>query len=914
VHFRVLGPLEVAADDGSAVRLSAGRARIVLALLCAAPGQVVSRDRLIDLAWRGQPPATAVTQLHAYISGLRQKLESRYIVTEADGYTLRAGQDEVDLLRMRSLARQAHELAGREDLRGAATLLAEATGLWRGRPFTGFDLPELDTTARLIEEEYLGVLESYAEAGLRAGDHAALVLPLTEACGQHPLREKLHAALITALTRSGRSADALTAYHRLRTGLAEELGVDPSQGLQQLYLSLLGQETATAPVRPAQLPPGIGDFTGRAGDVRRLCAELAAAGELPAVLAVAVVSGAGGIGKTALAIQAAHLAAGQFTDGQLYVDLGGASASPAVPADVLAQLLRDLGSSVQDLPRGVAELTARFRSILAGRKMLLVLDDAKDAAQVRPLLPGTAGCAVLVSSRASLADLAGARHLGLTELDADEADELFTRIIGIDRAAAEPEAAGRVLRSCAGLPLAIRIAGARLAVRTGWSIGAMADRLEAEHSRLAELHVGDMAVRASFRLSYTALTRERAEVFRLLGLSAPGTLSLAAAAALTGLDVTAAERVLDELADVHLVDAQEHGRYRLHELLRLFAAELAAGELGQAERDAAIRRLIAWYAAALRAAAQALRPAMPWTVGGPSAGQIPAFATRGEALAWCDLEEPALLWAAATATAHGWHDLVVPIALSSRHYYTISGSPQTSERVQRLGLASARPLGDEAACATILYNLSYALDLAGDHQAARSYLEEALTAYRRLGDRTGEAYCLAGLARSYRGQGRYAAALEQNERAVRIAEELGNGLLRGGLLHNLSRTLFHMADYEGSAARSGEAVRLMLEHGDPADEGLARTGLGEALRALGRLDEAVEQFRLAIAIGAELGNSYRRITDALIQLAATLADLGRTGEARQIWARAVRLTEQTAEPRASEFRAQLEAVREKLDA
>jgi DNA-binding SARP family transcriptional activator len=918
-EFRVLGPLEVIGGDGTPVRLPGGRARVVLALLCATPGRVVTRDRLIDVAWGGAPPPTAVTQLHGYISGLRQLLAGpgqqarpgqEVIVTDGEGYALRAGPDEVDLLRMRTLVREARDQPG---------LLKEAVGLWRGHPFTGLDVPALDAAADLIEEEYLAALEAYAEAGPR-GDGQALIVPLARACDRHPLREGLHAALITALARSGRQADAIAAYHRLRAGLTEELGIDPGPELRGLYLRLLDQDgyypASTPVVRPAQLPPDIGDFTGRAGYVRRLGAALAATADRPAVLTISTVSGAGGIGKTALAVHAAHLAAPQFPDGQLYVDLGGASDHPADPADVLARLLRDLGSPAEDAPVTVAELTGRYRSVLADRKVLLLLDDAKDAAQVRPLLPGTADCLVLVTSRATLADLTGTYRFDLAELDRDEAGELFTRIVGADRVAAEPEAARRVLRSCAGLPLAIRIAGARLAARPRWTIEAMASRLAAGRDRLNELRVGDLAVRASFQLSYSTLGTAQAHAFRLLGLTPAGTFGLSAAAALTGLTMAETESVLDELTDAHLLEAPEPGRHRLHDLLRLFAAELAAAGLSQAERDAATHRLVSWYAAALRSAGQALRPD-PLPPGGDlelprTTGDIPGFAAHKDALTWCELEEPSLLWAIGAAAASRWHDHVVCMACLIWRYYFIAGSPHALERIQRLAAASARELGDDAAYATVQSHLGWACTGTGSYQAALDCFREALTVRERLGDRLGAAAVLGSFASAFDGLGRHAEALERETRACRMAEELGAGLLQGRQLHNQSHTLFKLGDYETAAARGAEAVRLLRQHGDRVCEGLARTGLGMALHALGRQDEALVQHRLAVAIQSELGASHRQRTESLIQLTAMLADLGRPEEARQTWAQAMHLTERDAEPRASDYRAQLEAVREKL--
>jgi NB-ARC domain/Bacterial transcriptional activator domain len=369
------------------------------------------------------------------------------LVTRPDGYVLRA---DVDLMRMRELITFAGRCLEGGNLDQAAASYSEALALWRGRPFTGLDRGDLATTADLIEQEYVSALEAFAETELLRGNHGLL-----------------------------------------------------TQRLQALYQQVLSGDLDMAgpdvPM-PAQLPATISDFTGRAEPVAELLDALAADADAdaahPAALVISAVSGIGGIGKSVLAVHVAHRAAAGFPDGQLYVNLAGASADPAVPAEVLSRLLRDLGVPAAHVPADADERAARYRSLLAGRRVLIVLDDARDAAQVRPLLPGAAGCAVIVTSRARLADLVGAQRIDLDELNRAEARELFTRIVGVGRVRAEPEAVEQILNSCSGLPLAIRIVAAKLAARPGWSIASVAGRLAAEHDRLAELKCGDLAVRA----------------------------------------------------------------------------------------------------------------------------------------------------------------------------------------------------------------------------------------------------------------------------------------------------------------------------------------------------------------------------------------------------------------------------------
>ena len=469
MEFRVLGTLEVSGTDGARVRLPAGRARTVLALLCANPGRVVSRDRLVDKAWNGAPPSTAVTQVHGFISALRRVLGPAAILTSGNGYLITAG--ETDLDRMRALILRARSLREEGSPETAAGCLREALALWRGRPFEGLGCDSLETAADLIESERVTALEEYAETELALGNAAELAAPLAAWAGQYPLRERLRASLIHALLLTGRQAEAIAAYHELRRLLSDELGVDPGPALRGLYERILkGDHTLMAPggastPAPAQLPAAVAVFTGCVAQVDELVSALSH--RTPAAVAVVAVSGIGGVGKSALAVHVAHLMRADFPDGQVFVNLAGTTGEPVSAADVLARLLRDFGVAPGDVPTGFDERSARYRSVLAGKRVLLVLDDARDAAQVRPLLPGSPACAVLVTSRAMLTDLAGAVHLGLPVMAPGEGAELFAKIVASYRAAAEPDTAAENVAPYAGLPLAIRIAGPSLRCRRG---------------------------------------------------------------------------------------------------------------------------------------------------------------------------------------------------------------------------------------------------------------------------------------------------------------------------------------------------------------------------------------------------------------------------------------------------------------
>src|SRR6185437_2748391 len=485
---------------------------------------------------------------------------------------------------------------------------------------------------------------------LALGGHDQAVAEVRRLLADHPLREGLWLLLMRALDGAGRHAEALEAYGQARDAISGQLGVDPGAELRQLHADLLAKDTAPAGVitvsipggatppllgglpappdppgptrrgrpapalRPAQLPADIADFTGRDEQVKRLSDLLSGTGATgdPGAVRIAVVAGSGGLGKTSLAV---HRVRRRFPDGQLYVDLLGATAAPLLPGDVLARFLRDLGVDGRDVPVDEDERAARYRTTLARRRMLVVLDNARDAAQVRPLLPGSALSAVLVTTRSRMPDLASTKLVDLNVLDDDEALKLFVKVVGEERAAAEPEATAELLDACAGLPLAIRICAARLVTRSGWTIRAMAGRLTDEHRRLDEMRAGDLAVRASFEVSFTSLPPstdkqgiDPALAFRLLGLWQGPSISAVAAAALFGVPEYSAEDALEVLVDTHLLESVTTDRYRFHDLLRVYAAERAEADLPAAERDAAVTRLLTWYMRTADAAASVISP------------------------------------------------------------------------------------------------------------------------------------------------------------------------------------------------------------------------------------------------------------------------------------------------------------------
>jgi DNA-binding SARP family transcriptional activator len=624
VRFGVLGPLEVT-DGRRRVWIPSAKQRMLLAALLLRAGELVTLDQLAEAIWGDALPDDPRKVVQTYISRLRHLLgDAGPIHSQPEGYVLTVARDEVDLGRFEMLLEQARETADSGDRHREAALLREALGLWRGEPLADMSSAALhrEVVARLAEQR-LEALHRRIDAELALGRHAELVAELRALTERHPLREQVWAQLMTALYRCGRQADALAAYQRVRRLLAEELGMDPGPELRALHQAILtGDPALMVPVTSArrgawvgqfQLPVDVADFVGRVGLIDQVTSLL---DDDRRVLIVAL-SGPAGVGKTALAVHVAHRLVGRFPDGQLYVDLHGAAAGPRPlqPLEVLGRFLRALGMEPAAVPASLEEASGAFRSWVAGRRVLVVLDNAADAAQVVPLLPASAGCGVLVTSRRVLAGLAGAAHRHLDGLADAEVLELLGCLAGQERMAAEPEAAAEVARCCGSLPLALRIAGARLAARPAWPVRALAERLADQERRLDELEMGEVGVRASFQVSHQQLhcsddpvDREAAGAFGLLGMLHGPEVGAPVAAWLLDASEPAAERVLERLVDAQLLQTPAPGRYRLHDLLRLYARELAHQHHPGPARAAALTRALGFYMASAWRTLALLRP------------------------------------------------------------------------------------------------------------------------------------------------------------------------------------------------------------------------------------------------------------------------------------------------------------------
>ena len=955
MRFRLLGPLEIRAGEDW-LGIGAPKWRAVLAALLIKAGQIVPADVLINEVWPDTPPAKAGNLISIYVLRLRRLLgdtDSTLLVTRAPGYLLRLAPGDTDAQVFEDLVRTGRRAYAAGDPEQAAAQLAEALALWHGSPLA--DVPAttlVETEAERLADLRLDAAELRVTAELACGSHAQVIPELRRLLADHSLRENLWLLLMRALDGAGRHAEALEAYGQARSVLAEELGVDPGAELRQCYAELLAKDDALtkdagdapgsisaatvtassgiassspAPAEarvqwpvpvPAQLPADVADFTGRDDQVRHLVDLLSSAGadDEAGAVRIALVASAGGLGKTSLAVHAAHRVRGSFSDGQLYVDLLGATPHPLPAADVLARFLRDLGVDGREIPVDEDERAARYRTILAGRRMLIVLDNARDAAQVRSLLPGSASCAVLVTTRSRMADLASTRLVDLNVLDDDEALTLFARVVGDERAAAEPEATAELLLACAGLPLAIRICAARLATRSGWTIQAMANRLRDTRRRLDELRVGDLAVRASFQVSFTTLPAsarpggvDPADAFRMLGLWHGPSISSAAAAALFGTTEDLASDALEILVDARLLESTSPDRYKFHDLLRVYSSERAVADLPEPTRNAAIARLLEWYMRTADAASTAVVPDR-YDIPLVPAGTAPplSFGTAEEALAWYDGERVNLVAATRQAAESGLHEIAWRLPAPLFQLFSSRGNWTDGIATNRIALESARQVGDRQGEAWILNNLGDALGFTRQAEGI-DCLERSLAIRREIGDRMGEAQAANNLADAYHWLGRTDEALELYRRALELNRKVGRRHGEGIALVNLGWTLLDLARAEEAIDHLLQARQAFAEIGYADGVGYALHHLGRCYLLLGRDADALECLRQAMASHQATGNR-RRQAATLRSLAGAQNRAGLTAEARESWTQAVAIFEALGDSaEAAEIRAEQDA-------
>jgi DNA-binding SARP family transcriptional activator/Tfp pilus assembly protein PilF len=898
LEFALLGPLLVR-DRSAELRVAPGGQRAVLAALLLDVGQVVADDELTEVVWGASPPVSARAALRNLVSRLRASLgnaERGLILRQPPGYLIGSDGIELDVSRFEALVAAART-ASRDGQWGAAAAQAGgALALWRGEPLAdaGSELLAIQHAPRLAEMRLLAY-ETKLGADLSLGRHADAVPELRRLAAAHPLRENLHAQLMLALYRDGRQGEALDAYQHARQVLIGELGTEPGVKLQDLHRQILagdaaltaqepgaatgsgpGLVTAAAPAQivPRQLPGAVRHFVGRGRELAALSALLVPeSGQPPGTVVISAIGGTAGVGKTALALQWAHRVADRFPDGQLYVNLRGYDPDqPVAAADALAGFLRALGMPGEQIPADTQERAAAYRSLLAGQRVLVVLDNAREADQVRPLLPGGSSCAVVVTSRDAQAALVardGAARLELDLLQPGDAADLLCELIG-DRSAADPDATAVLAACCCRLPLALRVAAEIANARPGTPLADLAGELAVQQDRLDLLDAGRdarTAVRAVFSWSYRHLDDATARAFRLAGLHPGPDLEIYAIAALTDTTAAQAGRLLGQLARAHLIQPAAPGRYSMHDLLGDYARELAVHCDSDDQRRAALTRLFDHYlhtaATAMNALAPAerhLRPAIP-----QPATPAPPVGHAAQARAWLDAERASLVTVAAHAAAHDWPGHATRLsAILYRYLHTAAYYPEAST-IHACARRAAHNTGDQAAEADALTGLGVVDWEQGRYPQAAEHLQQALALYRETGDRPGQARAFNNLGIADWGQGRYVQAADHYRQALALYRETGDRHGEAHVLNNLGNIERRAGRYPQATSNLEQALALYRETGDRNSEASVLNNLGDVELWQGRYPQATSNLEQAVALCRETGNrnSLARVLDSL---------------------------------------------------
>ncbi len=933
-EFGVLGPL-VVRSSGSELAVPRGRVRALLAALLLEADRVVSADALIEVLWPAEPPPSAAVLVRHYIWLLRQALGetgAQLVVTNARGYLIRVGDGELDLARFERLLAGARAQADNRCWDEAAAQAAQALALWRGEPLAGV---ESDTLAARevprLAELRLQATELRLEAALHLGGHAEAAAELARLAVAHPLREHVHALLMLACYRCGRQADALAAYRQVRARLVEELGTEPGIELQHIHQRILAADpildlpgpaaqamTSPAAGVPRQLPAAVAGFTGRGPELATLTQMLGqqSGDNVPGTVVISAIGGTAGVGKTALALHWAHQVAPRFPDGQLYVNLRGFDEArhPVSPGEATRAFLNALGVPPEHVPPSPEAQEGLYRSMLADKRMLILLDNARDEQQVRPLIPASPDTLVIITSRSQLSGLAaadGARLLTLGVLTPDEACQMLTTRLGERRSAAEPDAVSEIARLCACLPLALAVAASCAAIRPGFPLAVLADELRDARNRLDVLDAGDpgSCVRAVFSWSYRQLTAHAARMFRLLGLHPGPEVTVPVAASLAATDRAQARRLLAELSRTHLIAEHSPGRYAFHDLLRAYAADQARATDSSTSCQDATGRVLDHYLHTAHSAAilinQSLDPiiALP-----PRPGVSPEdLAGHQEAVAWLEAEQQALLAAITVADSAGFdvHAWQIPWTMADflhRHCRW-----QQKAAIQATAVAAATRLADKAGQAASLRHRAQALTQLGDYRQARADFAASLELYQQLGDRVGEARVQQALAVAADGHGRYAEGLSHCERALRLFQAAGHRRGEVLLLNNVGWIHVRLGAYQRARTICLQALTLAAELGLCHIEAHIVDSLGYAEQRLGNLAEASACYLRALSSFREFGNLPAEAC-ALTRLGDIRHASGQLPQAREAWQQALAIFDDLRHPDASQVRARLAAA------
>ena len=909
LDFRLLGELRVIAD-GEPLALGDVRERKVLAVLAVESGRTVPLSRLVDATWDAAPPATAGRQVQNAISRMRGRLGGDVIRSGGGGYRLAVPEDTVDTRVFTDLISRARQLTD-DDL--AAALLRRALDLWHGPFLDGLSGDVLDAVGAGFEEQRRAVRDRYFGFMLDLGRHREVTGELAAALTDDPLHETTASQLMLALYRCGRVPDALELYARTRRQLGAELGLDPGPELRTLHKRMLDRDPALVrePSRaaansvPRQLPAVTWHFAGRRAELASLTADAC-------LVLISAIDGTAGVGKTTLAVHWAQQNAARFPDGQLYVNLRGfdPAGQPAAPADVLRGFLTAFGVQPSGMPSGLDELAAMYRSTLAGRRVLIVLDNARDAAQVRPLLPGGTGCTVIVTSRRRLTGLIagqGAVPLWLDVLSDDEAGELLAGRLGAERVATAATAATELVALCARLPLALAVVAARAAAQPGVPLRRLADELR--RARLDALADEDPLtdVRAALDWSYQQLSAAAARLFRLLSLHPGPDFTAQAAASLAGSSPVAAAASLDELASANMLTTREHGRYEFHDLLREYAAERAAAAEDAATLTAATVRLLECYLHLADAAASQLSRVrfeldLP---GRPPDGATAAFTSYQGAHAWFETERHVLVTLVGYAAGRGQHRHAWQLAAVLSIFQHRTGYWTEQGRTQRIALAAAQEAGDLVGQATAWNDLGEALRDTAPADARNCY-EQAIVFFTRAGHVRGEAQAWVGSGALHDAAGDPAAALRCGQRALRLYTDAGHRPGQANAYAAISWCLARL----GRHREALDAGRLGLRLHPDEDGGTRNTAasqwdsLGFSYIGLRDTERALACFRESLTRYRQTAN-FRHQATVLTHIGDAHWQAGDTVAATEAWRQALAILDELGHPDAEQVRAKL---------
>ncbi|WP_170141009.1 AfsR/SARP family transcriptional regulator [Allonocardiopsis opalescens] len=892
-----------------------------------------------------------------YVSELRSRLTESSngavrIVAQSGTYQLVCGNEVVDLQRFHWLCDEARRKENRQDYQAAMDLRGQAVALWRGVPLSGLsDRLRVTGLIRSLLNEYRTAVTAWAEAAVQAGQ-ARTMLEQSARCAvrypaeEFPADERTVEVLMKAHSQAGNPAVALRLYQELAGRLHREQGNVPGPRLRELHAQILHDTApqATDPGReaehpatdhalatvvggpeerniPRQLPPAVTDFVGRSRELDLLTRRLDDAGGHGGAVVITSIGGIAGVGKTALALWWAHRIGHRFPDGHLYVDLRGYGPDdPMHPTAVLTQFLDALGVSAQDMPMDEQSKIGLYRSLLAGRKMLVMLDNAKAAEQIRPLLPGSPGCLVVVTSRSDLPSLVagnGARPITLTCLSQTEAINLLRLIIGPSRVDRELDLAATLVCLCSCLPLALRIVAQRTAFRPELSLAQIVDELTAEQDRLDGLATPDgdptTDVRLAFSWSYQALSAEAARLFRLLGLHSGPDISVTAGAALGGISPSRAHRLMEHLASAHLLERSGTDRYHFHDLLRSFARECADAEETSDDRETAVRHLVEWYLHTAHATCNLLIPIIPTVDLDAPSQPCPAmrFETPSRAMEWCETERANLVAAVQQAATQGEHRIAWQLPAALTGYFNVRKPWDDWIATCRTGLASAEHVNDEHGRSWLLTNLGIAYCGLGRYREAQEHLEGAFRLCRTTGNRWGESIVLNVLGDTFRDRDLLEAAVDCYERARDICNTIEEpwGKVGAALaVHNLAHTYQRLGRYEDALARHQQTLQLADDLND-FSWGRAQSvhHLADTHRAAGQLADAIDCYAQALIVRRRNGDRHGEAA-TLSCLGTAQLEAGDPQAARDSWGEALIIFTELQDPRRDGVRAKLDAL------